>query len=117
MTLGPMLVVLPALEMARGRMAGVLTTFGRVPFFFYVLHIPLIHALALLVSVLRTGAVDPWLFTNHPMMSPEPPEGYAWSLALLYLVWAVVIVVLFFACRWFAAVKARRGTSAWLSYL
>jgi uncharacterized membrane protein len=116
MTLGPMLLVLPALEGARGRIAGALTTFGRVPFFFYVLHIPLIHAVALLVSVLRNGAVDPWLFTNHPMMAPEPPDGYPWSLRLLYLVWAFVIVILFFLCRWFAAVKARR-TNAWLSYL
>ena len=116
MTLGPMLLVLPALEGARGRVAGALATFGRVPFFFYVLHIPLIHAMALLVSALRTGAVDPWLFTNHPMMNPEPPDGYTWSLGLLYLVWAVVIVALYFVCRWFAGVKARR-TSRWLRYL
>ena len=106
MTLGPMLLLLPALENARGRIADALAMFGRVPFFFYVLHIPLIHALALVVSLIRTGAVDPWLFTNHPMMNPEPPDGYTWSLSLLYLVWALAIVILYFACRWFAGVKA-----------
>jgi uncharacterized membrane protein len=116
MTLGPMLLLLPALENARGRIAEALAMFGRVPFFFYVLHIPLIHALALLVSMLRTGALDPWLFTNHPMMNPEPPGGYTWSLPLLYLVWAVAIVILYFACRWFAGVKARRK-DAWLSFI
>jgi hypothetical protein len=92
------------------------STFGRVPFFYYVLHIPLIHALALVVSWGRQGSVSSWLFTNHPMSNPPPPEGYTWSLGLLYLVWAVAIIILYFACRWFADLKSRR-TEAWLSYL
>jgi len=116
MTLGPTISLMPLLERARGALARWLTVFGRVPFFFYVLHIPLIHLLALGVSVLRTGAVDPWLFTNHPMGNPPVPEGYAWSLGLLYLVWAVAVALLYFACRWFASVKAKRR-SWWLSYL
>jgi uncharacterized membrane protein len=84
--------------------------------FFYVLHIPLIHALALLVSRIRLGEVSPWLFANHPMGNPPPPEGYTWSLPLLYLVWAVAIVMLYYACRWFAGIKARRK-DWWLGYL
>ena len=90
--------------------------FGRVPFFFYVLHIPLIHALALIVSKIRLGYVSPWLFTNHPMGNPEPPDGYTWSLPLLYLVWAVTIALLYFASRWFAKVKATSRAS-WLKYI
>jgi uncharacterized membrane protein len=105
MTLGPMLIVFPFLETARSALARVLTTFGRVPFFFYVLHIPLIHAVALVVSLVRTGTVDSWLFTNHPMMNPPPPENYTWSLGLLYAVWALVTVMLYFACRWYAEKK------------
>jgi hypothetical protein len=60
--------------------------------------------------------VSPWLFTNHPMGNPPPPDGYTWTLPLLYLVWAVAIAILYFACRWFAALKARR-TDWWLRYL
>ncbi len=116
MTLGPTIAMIPALEGARGAVARWLTVFGRVPFFYYLLHIPLIHALALAVSKLRLGEVSPWLFTNHPMGNPLAPEGYTWNLRLLYAVWAVAIVLLYFACRWFAALKARRK-SAWLSYL
>jgi hypothetical protein len=90
--------------------------FGRVPFFFYLLHIPLIHALAVVVSLAREGQVNPWLFTNHPMGNPPPPDGYTWSLGLLYLVWATAIAILSVACRWFAGLKARR-TEAWLKFL
>jgi uncharacterized membrane protein len=116
MTLGPIIAAIPLVEGARGAVARWLTVFGRVPFFFYVLHIPLIHALALVVSALRTGHVDLWLFTNHPMGNPPPPDGYTWPLWLLYVVWAVVIGILYFASRWFGALKARR-TEWWLKYL
>lgn len=116
MTLGPTIALIPALEKLRGTFARSMTVFGRVPFFFYVLHIPLIHAIALVVSQIRMGSVVPWLFANHPMGSPEPPAGYRWSLVLLYAVWLLVVVLLYFACRWHADQKARRK-SPWLAYL
>ncbi len=116
MTLGPTIALIPLLDRARGRLAQWLTVFGRVPFFYYVLHIPLIHALALVVSTIRTGSVDAWLFTNHPMANPPAPEGYTWSLGLLYLVWAIAIVLLYVPSRWYADLKARR-TDWWLKYL
>jgi len=116
MTLGPTLALIPLLEKARGPLARWIAVFGRVPFFYYMLHIPLIHALALVVSTIRLGEVSPWLFANHPMGNPGPPEGYTWSLQLLYAVWAAAVVMLYFGCRWFAGIKARR-TDRWLSYL
>ena len=116
MTLGPTIALIPLLERARGSVAGWLTVFGQVPFFFYLLHIPLIHALALVVSLIRGGSVSPWLFENHPMGNPGPPDGYTWNLGLLYLVWAIATVLLYFACRWFADVKQRRR-DWWLRYL
>jgi uncharacterized membrane protein len=116
MTLGPTIVLIPALERARGAIFNWMTVFGRVPFFFYVLHIPLIHAIALVVSQIRFGEVVPWLFANHPMRNGPPPDGYVWSLGLLYLVWLLVVVVLYFASRWYVAVKSRRR-SAWMSYV
>ena len=116
MTLGPTIALLPALERARGPVARRLEVFGRVPFFFYVLHIPLIHVLAIVVSKIRLGTVSPWLFTNHPMGNPDAPDGYTWGLGLLYLVWAVAVVLLYFACRWYARLKEKR-TDWWLRYL
>lgn len=116
MTLGPTVAAMPVLESARGAVPRRLTTFGRVPFFFYVLHIPLIHALAIVVSIVTLGEVSPWLFANHPMAAPPVPDGYRWSLGLLYLVWAVAIVLLYLPCQWFAGLKARRR-DRWLSYL
>jgi len=116
MTLGPTIALIPVLERSTGIIARWMTVFGRVPFFFYVLHIPLIHLAAVIVSKIRLGTVVPWLFANHPMGSPRPPAGYPWSLGLLYLVWFIVVIILYFACRWYADVKARRK-SPWMAYL
>jgi uncharacterized membrane protein len=116
MTLGPTLIALGFAERWRGGAAKALGTLGRVPLFYYLLHIPVIHVAACIVSWVREGHVNPWLFANHPMSPPEVPAGYMWSLGLLYLVWALCVVALYFPSRWFAEVRARRR-SAWLSYL
>jgi uncharacterized membrane protein len=116
MTLGPTIAVLPMLERAQGQVARWLTVFGRVPLFYYVLHIPLIHLVAVGISLLRSPAATLWLFGNHPTNPGAPPEGYTWSLGLLYLVTAAIVGVLYVPCRWFAQLKARR-TNAWLSFL
>ena len=116
MTLGPVIVLLPSLEDAHSRAASAVELFGRVPFFYYLLHIPLIHALAIGVSAARLGYVSPWLFENHPFAPPPAPAGYTWSLGLLYLVWAAAVGILYFACRWFDRVKRSRRR-AWLTYL
>lgn len=115
MTIGPMFLLLGAAEYFSGRFASGITTFGRVPMFYYLLHIPLIHAAACLVSLLRDGHLDHWLLQNHPMgQSFAPP--HIWSLGLLYLVYFVCVIALYFPCRWYASVRERRR-SAWLSYV
>lgn len=116
MTLGPTIALIPLLDRARGSVAAWLSVFGRVPFFYYLLHIPLIHALAVLVSTVRSPTATWWLFTNHPMGNPPPPDGYTWSLGLLYLAWAVAVLLLYIPSRWYAGLKARRQ-DWWLKYL
>ncbi|MBY0496147.1 MAG: heparan-alpha-glucosaminide N-acetyltransferase domain-containing protein [Cyanobacteria bacterium] len=113
MTLGPLIALMPIFERVRGAIGNALALFGRVPLFYYVLHIPLIHVAAMIVSLIRTGSITPWLFGNHPLEPPEPPDGYRWSLVLLYLVTAVCVVALYGACRWW--VERRRAASGRLA--
>ena len=117
MTLGPLILVLPVFDRARGWLVNALELFGRVPLFYYVLHIPLIHLAAIVISLMRTGAVTPWLFGNHPLEPPEPPDGYRWSLTLLYLVTAICVGLLFVACRWYSGGKFLRGPSTSIATL
>jgi uncharacterized membrane protein len=116
MTLGPTVALLPLLERTRGAASRVLGVFGRVPLFYYLLHIPLIHLLAIGVSLIREGRVNPWLFGNHPAMNGPPPDGYVWSLGLLYLVWAASVIILYFPSRGYAERKAK-GVTGWMRYI
>jgi uncharacterized membrane protein len=117
MTLGPAIALLPWAEKSTGWIANALEVFGRVPMFYYLLHVPVIHVAAMIVSVIRSGQVIPQLVGNFPLMPPPMPDGYRWSLGLLYLVWAIVTGgVLYPACRWYAVAKARRPDS-WMRYI
>ena len=114
MTLGPTIALLPAAERMRGWLADALAVFGRVPMFYYLLHIPLIHISALIVSQLRDGAMHPEWYATAPFTSV--PEEARWSLGLLYLVFLIDVVILYFPCRWYAGYKARKRTG-WVTYV
>jgi uncharacterized membrane protein len=115
MTLGPALIALAAFDRPLGPLARPVITFGRVPFFFYILHIPLIHGGAIALDYLRFGSSPlagggPW--DVHP---GQIPADYGVGLPAVYLIWIGVVFVLYWPCRWFAGVK-RRHRSAWLTY-
>ena len=113
MTLGPAIALLPALERATGRLADAIRTIGRVPLFFWLLHVPLIHLIALGFSLARYGEVIPWLVRNPPA---PLPEGYGYGLPVVYAVTVAVVLLLYPACVWFADLKRRRR-DPWLGYL
>lgn len=112
MTLGPTIALLPLAERARGWVAQVFETFGRVPMFYYLLHIPTIHLAALLVNLLRDGSTHQQFYATAPFA--QVPEQFRWGLPLLYLVFAIVIALLYWPCRWYAS---RRPRVAWLRYI
>ena len=114
MTLGPMIALLPFAERARGWVADTLTMFGRVPLFYYLLHIPPIHALALVVNFLRVRATHGERYATAPYVSIPPDQR--WSLALLYLVWLIAVAILYVLCRWYAQRKAH-SPQAWMRYI
>ena len=117
MTLGPALLFLWAVDGGTPQFLRPAVVIGKVPLFYYVLHIPLIHLLALLVCYARYGQVH-WMFESpSPGSFPvTPPPGWGFPLPIVYLIWAAVVLALYPLCRWFAAVKQRRN-DAWLSYL
>jgi uncharacterized membrane protein len=111
MTLGPALITLGYAERWRGRFVDWMVTFGRVPFFYYILHIYVIH-LGALVAAELTGFG--WQATAIAFF--QFPAEYGFGLPVVYAVWVALIIALYPACKWFAGVKARRK-DWWLSYL
>ncbi len=117
MTLGPALLFLRAVDGGTPRFLRPALVYGKVPMFYYVLHFALVHALAVLACYARYGTAH-WMFES-PNLGQYPftaPPNWGWPLPVVYAIWMLVVVALYPACRWFAAVKQRRR-EAWLSYL
>jgi uncharacterized membrane protein len=117
MTLGPALMLLACLDRGTPRLLRPILVFGRVPLFFYLLHLPLIHGFAMIVALLRYGRAD-WMF-GSPFGATDKfaiPSDNGFGLPVVYLVWILAVLMLYPVCKWFAEVKRRRR-DAWLSYL
>jgi uncharacterized membrane protein len=119
MTLGPAIIVLALIEHVRVGPRNPLLVFGRVPMFYYVLHLPLIHALAVVMAGIRYG--DPLFLIKHrlpTLVGPTPdfPADYGYNLLICYVIWILIVVSMYFPCRWYANLKSRRREE-WLSYL
>jgi uncharacterized membrane protein len=117
MTLGPALLLLRVFDNGFPRWLRPALTIGKVPLFFYVLHFYLIHLLAVAACYIRFDNVGGMF--RSPDLGHFPftaPAGWAASLPVIYLLWAVVVVALYPLCRWYADIKRRRK-DWWLSYL
>jgi hypothetical protein len=101
------------LERLGGVAADVLSTFGQVPLFVYLLHLYVAHAAAIALWLVEGFGVDQLRsFAVHGI----PPEGLGLGLAGTYVAWILIMAALYAPCRWFAGLKRRRR-DWWLSYL
>jgi len=111
MTLGPILIALALVEGARGPIVRAISVYGRVPMFYYVMHLFTIHLLATAFALWQGGQAA---FLGLDVSSY--PAWYGTSLPGVYLAWVIVVAVLYIPCRWYADLKARRR-DWWLGYL
>ena len=118
MTLGPSLILLSLLDRVQpgSRMERILhpvLIFGRAPLFFYILHLYLIHLLAVILALAFHQPVA-WLMHGAFWMN-RLPTGYGHGLPMIYATWMFAVLILYFPCAWFAGLKQRKR-SWWLSY-
>jgi uncharacterized membrane protein len=117
MTLGPVLVTLSLLDGHTPVVLRPARVIGKVPLFYYLMHIVLLHVVALVASVARYGTMAPAV--ESPTLDRFPMTqlpGWPAPLPIVYLVWIGVVIALYPVCRWYAGVK-QRSSSPWLSYL
>ena len=115
-TIGPALLFLAFAENMNNRISRAISVYGKVPFFYYVLHFYLLHTICMVLFLIRGHAFfeptpDIW---GIPFRFQIVGEGY--SLGVVYLIWLSVVLLLFPLCKWFAAYKQKHNYG-WLSYL
>jgi uncharacterized membrane protein len=118
MTVGPLLLFLALTEEIDGWVARLVSVYGRVPLFYYLLHIYVIHLFALLAAEFTAGYDwRDWILTG-----PDPPweagfKGYGFSLAITWLIWVCLVVALYPLCKWYDSYKQTHKRQWWLSYM
>ncbi len=116
-TLGPVLLFSSFIIDSNISPSNPLVRIGRVPFFYYVLHIYLIHFIAMIVAV-STG--HPWtdMVTNSFIFNAPQLKGtYGLSLLWVYVIWVFVIAIMYPLCKWYNNFKHQHKNWRWLSYL
>ncbi len=114
MTLGPALIFLSLIETVRNRVTNILSMYGRVPFFYYVLHFYLIHIICVILFFATGNTSKNIVDSNTPFLFR--PQTFGFSLGVVYLIWLFVIVVLYKPCKWFDNYR-KTHRQWWLSYL
>ncbi len=115
-TIGPAMLFLSFFENTHNKITRIISVYGRVPFFYYVLHFYLLHILCMVLFLTRghsLSEVTPNVF-GIPFHYLIAGEGY--PLTIVYLIWISLILVLYPLCKWFSELKARKNYW-WLSYL
>lgn len=114
-TLGLALLIYLGLERLTGRIASVLTTFGRTPLFTYLIHVWLAHGLAVIAGLAMGIPLD--AFVNS-ILDPDRLTQAEWGFGLggVYLAWLSTLALLYPLSKWFESVKRRRR-DWWLGYL
>ncbi len=115
-TLGCSVLFLANAENLKGRVVNFFCVFGRVPFFYYILHIYLIHIIAAFAAYF-TGFGWKALVLPTFITRVEALKGYGFNLIIVYLVWILVIILLYPLCKKFDAYKQSHKEKWWLSYL
>jgi uncharacterized membrane protein len=118
MTLGPALIFLAVAERPLNRLTEKISVFGRVPMFYYILHLFFIHLFAVAGAALSGYHASDMVLLTHRVNSVPALKGYGFSLPVVYLVWAGLILLLYPLCKWFDRYKrANVQRRKWLSYL
>ena len=105
MTLGPLIALTPWAEKAKGAAVNFLSVFGKVPFFYYIAHIPLIHISALVVNYFLFGETHQEWYKTAPFV--QVPYESMWGLRWMYLVFAIDVAILYWICKWYSKHKLK----------
>jgi len=114
LTLGVTLIILGLLDRISKNSFSFLRIFGRVPFFFYVVHLYLIHTLTVILFFVQ-GYPSKDISPQHSPFLFRPDQ-FGFGLGGVYLIWIAVILILYPFCKWYDDFKTTRK-KWWLSYL
>ena len=116
-TIGIGLIILAFVGKAKNRLPKFIIVYGRVPFFYYVLHFFLIHLLSSIFYLLRGHSFSEGLKPTGGLLPQFAARNEGYSLLVVYAIWIFVVLSLYPVCKWFSEYKSKHREKKWLSYL
>jgi uncharacterized membrane protein len=116
MTIGPSLIFLYLTENVRNRLSKSLIIIGRVPLFYYVIHIYLIHLVGILGIIFTGQSWTDMVLTGKSFMT-KSLISYGYNLQIVYFLWIIVVLALYPFCKKYYEYKMNNRSKWWLSYL
>ena len=116
MTIGPALLLLAWWDNIQNGFTRIVSVYGRVPLFYFVVHFFILHLSTAIIYFIRghsyaEGIADQAVFTKFV----KPGEGF--SLTIVYMIWLAVVIGLYPLCKWYDKYKTNHKEKKWLSYL
>jgi uncharacterized membrane protein len=116
MTLGPAMLFLAFAEKPLNKLSEKVVVFGRVPMFYYLVHIYLIHILAVIAAAISGFKGGDMVLTGWVSMNAQL-QGYGYSLAFVYVLWIIIVIGVYPLCKWYDNYKRANRSKWWLSYI
>ena len=117
MTVGSACLFLAFTEKLQNGVVKVVSVYGRVPMFYYLIHIYVIHLIAICASAMTPGQDWHIWLLKKPVWFTTDLKGYGFSLPVAYLVWVAIVAGLYPLCKRYDAYKQKHKEKWWLSYL
>ncbi len=116
MTIGPSLLFLRWIEGIKNRYTDAMVVIGRVPFFYYIIHLYVIHLIGIIGLLIQGVSWKEFILTPSRFNSGFLTD-YGFDLWVTYLVWIGVVLILYPICKKYMIYKKNNKDKWWLSYL
>ena len=116
-TIGPVLIFLALVKNTGSWLANIISVYGRVPFFYFIVHFYILHAAEVITYLARGHSLAEGMkgVQGLPFKFAIPGEGY--SLGIVYGIWIAIVIIMYPLCKWYDRYKTNHREKWWLSYL
>jgi hypothetical protein len=116
-TVGPGLIFLALVKNTGSKLVKIVSVYGRVPFFYFIVHFYILHIAGIICYLSRGHSVAEGMKAATGSLFPFIAPGEGVSLAAVYLIWIAVVIIMYPLCKWYDNYKMNHKEKWWLSYL
>jgi len=116
-TIGPVLIFLAFVKNTGGKLSKIISVYGRVPFFYFIVHFYILHIAQVITYLARGHSVAEGMKSVPGVLFKFATPGEGYSLVAVYGIWITIVIIMYPLCKWYDNYKKNHKEKWWLSYL